>query len=89
MASLCSPGCPEIHTADEASLKLRGSPVSASQVLVLKVYTTNCPAKSTNFKSCLNYGYVQGQPGQVSDALSQKDKEKEGGTVHQQSIVGR
>jgi hypothetical protein len=34
--SLCSPGCPETHSVDQAGLKLRNLPASASQVLGLK-----------------------------------------------------
>ena len=30
--SLCSPGCPGTHSVDQAGLKLRNSPASASQV---------------------------------------------------------
>jgi hypothetical protein len=39
---LCSPGCPGIHSVDQAGLKLRNSPASASasasQVLELKAH---------------------------------------------------
>jgi hypothetical protein len=40
--SLCSPGCPGTHSVDQASLKLRNLPVSASasQVLGLKAFAT-------------------------------------------------
>jgi hypothetical protein len=38
--SLCSPGCPGTHFADQAGLELRNPPASASQVLGLKVCTT-------------------------------------------------
>jgi hypothetical protein len=38
--SLCSPGCPETQSVDQASLKLRNLPASASQVLGLKACTT-------------------------------------------------
>jgi hypothetical protein len=34
--SLCSPGCPGTHSVDQAGLKLRSPPASASQVLGLK-----------------------------------------------------
>ncbi|GAB1294164.1 Zinc finger protein ZPR1 [Apodemus speciosus] len=34
--SLCSPGCPGIHSVDKAGLELRNPPASASQVLALK-----------------------------------------------------
>ncbi|GAB1296864.1 Cyclin N-terminal domain-containing protein 1 [Apodemus speciosus] len=34
--SLCSPGCPGIHSLDQAGLELRNPPASASQVLGLK-----------------------------------------------------
>jgi hypothetical protein len=38
--SLCSPGCPGTHSVDQASLELRNSPASASQVLGLKACNT-------------------------------------------------
>jgi hypothetical protein len=38
--SLCSPGCPGTHFVDQAGLKLRNLPASASQVLELKVCAT-------------------------------------------------
>jgi hypothetical protein len=37
--SQCSPGCPGTHSVDQAGLKLRNPPVSASQVLGLKACT--------------------------------------------------
>jgi hypothetical protein len=39
--SLCSPGCPGTHSVDQAGLKLRNLPASASQVLGLKVCATS------------------------------------------------
>jgi hypothetical protein len=44
---LCSPGCPGTHSVDQASLKLRNPPASASRVLGLKVCAT------TPGKQCL------------------------------------
>jgi hypothetical protein len=38
--SLCSSGCPGTHFVDQASLELRNSPASASQVLGLKACAT-------------------------------------------------
>jgi hypothetical protein len=38
--SLCSPGCPGTHSVDQAGLELRNLPVSASQVLKIKVCAT-------------------------------------------------
>ena len=38
--SLYSPGCPGIHSVDQAGLELRNSLASASQVLGLKAYAT-------------------------------------------------
>ena len=38
--SLCSPGCPGIHSVDQAGLELRNLPASVSQVLGLKLCTT-------------------------------------------------
>jgi hypothetical protein len=37
---LCSPGCPDTHSVDQAGLELRNLPASASQVLGLKVCAT-------------------------------------------------
>ena len=36
----CSPGCPGTHFVDQAGLELGNLPVSASQVLALKVCAT-------------------------------------------------
>jgi hypothetical protein len=38
--SLCSPGCPGTHSVDQAGLKLRNPPASASEVLGLKACAT-------------------------------------------------
>jgi hypothetical protein len=38
--SLCSPGCPGIHSVDQTGLELRNPPASASQVLGLKACST-------------------------------------------------
>jgi hypothetical protein len=38
--TMVSPGCPGTHSVDQADLKLRNLPASASQVLGLKVCTT-------------------------------------------------
>jgi hypothetical protein len=38
--SLYSPGCPGAHFVDQASIKLRNPPASASQVLGSKAYAT-------------------------------------------------
>jgi hypothetical protein len=38
--SLCSPGCPGVHSVDQAVLELRNPPASASQVLGLKACAT-------------------------------------------------
>jgi hypothetical protein len=38
--SLCSPGCPGTHFVDQAGLKLRNPPASASRVLGLKACAT-------------------------------------------------
>ncbi|GAB1302668.1 NADH dehydrogenase [Apodemus speciosus] len=38
--SLCSPGCPGTYSVDQAGLKLRNPPASASRVLGLKTCTT-------------------------------------------------
>jgi hypothetical protein len=44
--SLCSPGCPETHSVDQAGLDLRNPPASASQVLGLKACTTSSDCES-------------------------------------------
>ena len=41
--SLCSPGCSGTHFVDQAGLKLRNLPASASQVLGLKACATTAP----------------------------------------------
>jgi hypothetical protein len=38
--SLCNPGCPGTHSVNQASLKLRDPPTSASQMLGLKSCAT-------------------------------------------------
>jgi hypothetical protein len=38
--SLCSPGCPGTHSVEQAGLKFRNPPASASQVLGLKACAT-------------------------------------------------
>jgi hypothetical protein len=38
--SLCSPGCPGTHSVDQAGLKLRNLPASASGVLGVKACAT-------------------------------------------------
>jgi hypothetical protein len=45
--SLCSPGCPGTHSVDQAGLKLRNPPASASQVLGLKACATMPGERST------------------------------------------
>jgi hypothetical protein len=40
VSCLCSFGCPRTHSVDQASLKLRYPPASASKVLGLKAYAT-------------------------------------------------
>jgi hypothetical protein len=43
--SLCSPGCPGTHSADQAGLELRNPPASASRVLGLKSCATTARLK--------------------------------------------
>jgi hypothetical protein len=43
--SLCSPGCPGSHFVDQAGIKLRNPPASASQVLGLKACATTTQLK--------------------------------------------
>jgi hypothetical protein len=51
--SLYSPGCPGTHSVDQAGLKFRNPPASASQVLALKACVTTAqqllPFKIFNF----------------------------------------
>jgi hypothetical protein len=47
--SLCNPGCPGTHFADQAGLELRNLPASASQVLGLKVCTTTARHDITSY----------------------------------------
>jgi hypothetical protein len=39
--SLCSPGCPGTHSVDQAILRLRDPPASASHVLGIKMCATS------------------------------------------------
>jgi hypothetical protein len=48
--SLCSPGCPGTHSVDQAGLKLRNPPASASQVLGLKARATTAQLVMSSFK---------------------------------------
>jgi hypothetical protein len=48
--SLYSPGCPGTHSVDQAGLKLRNSPASASRVLGLKACTTTPGSYASLFK---------------------------------------
>jgi hypothetical protein len=60
--SLYSPGCPGTHFVDQAGLKLRNLPASASQVLGLKVYGTTAWCFVCLFV-CLFFGFSrQGFP---------------------------
>jgi hypothetical protein len=63
--SLCSPGCPEIHSVDQAGLELRNPPASASQVLGLKACATT-PGCNVCFEEkffwVLSDGCQVGQP---------------------------
>ena len=52
--SLCSPGCPGIHSVDQAGLELRNPPASASQVLGLQGCTTT--ARLRNVPEMTNEG---------------------------------
>jgi hypothetical protein len=49
MVSLHSPCCPGTHSVDQAGLELRNSPISALQVLGLKVCTTTSWHSSLKF----------------------------------------
>jgi hypothetical protein len=53
--SLCSPGCHGSHFVDQAGLKLRNLPASASQVLGLKAYATTARLVNIIFKAYHNY----------------------------------
>jgi hypothetical protein len=55
--SLCSPGCPEAHSVDQAGLKLRNPSASVSQVLGLKACTTTAQ-KLVYFFVCLVFCFV-------------------------------
>jgi hypothetical protein len=45
--SLCSPGSPGTHSVDQAGLKLRNTPASASQVLGLKACASTARLRET------------------------------------------
>jgi hypothetical protein len=54
--SLYSPGCPGTHSVDQAGLKLRNPPASASRVLGLKTWATT-PECSFFFFGFLRQGF--------------------------------
>ena len=69
--SLCSSGCPGTHSVDQAGLKLRNPPASASQVLGLKACTTTPGCHSsflkhgvflTQLKICMDTKSWKGTP---------------------------
>jgi hypothetical protein len=45
--SLCSPSCSGTNSVDQAGLKLRNPPASASQVLGLKAHATTARQQAT------------------------------------------
>jgi hypothetical protein len=49
--SLCNPGCLGTHSVDQAGLKLRNLPASASRVLGSKACTTNAQILCKNLKA--------------------------------------
>ena len=51
---MCSPGCPGTHYVDQAGLKLRDLPASASGVLGLKVCTTTRLEQSFQTRYCVS-----------------------------------
>jgi hypothetical protein len=53
--SLCSSGCPGTHFVDQAVLKLRNPPTSASQVLGLKVCATTTQHGPRLFNKALKH----------------------------------
>jgi hypothetical protein len=58
--SLCSPGCPGTHSVDQAGLKHRNPPASASQMLGLKACATTAQLqKSTSKVKTNKYFYKQ------------------------------
>jgi hypothetical protein len=61
--SLYSPGCPRTHFVDQAGLKLRNLPASASQVLGLKACTT-----TPGWRKLLLYKHYEEEPGEVAVA---------------------
>jgi hypothetical protein len=60
--SLCSPGCPGTHSVDQAGLELRNPPVSASQVLGLKVCATTARLRGPILTACFLSRWPDGNP---------------------------
>jgi hypothetical protein len=54
--SLCSPGCPGTHILDQAGLKLRDLPASASRVLGLKACATTARRDLLSCSLCSSLG---------------------------------
>ena len=56
--SLCSPGCPGIHSIDQAGLEFFNLPPSASQVLGLQACTTTAWLKIVIFiRNCFHFTF--------------------------------
>jgi hypothetical protein len=68
--SLCSSGCSGTHFVDQAGLKLRNPPASASQVLGLKVCTTTAwPIMDPNTGWKIGFMQMSAEPDTVSTAV--------------------
>jgi hypothetical protein len=81
--SLCSPGCPGTHSVDQAGLKLRNPPASASQMLGLEACATTSTAFGTFFfnhserRACANV-IVPCVPSEPGLAVSRLDTSLQG-----------
>jgi hypothetical protein len=56
--SLCSPGCPGTHSVDQAGLKLRNPPASASQNAGIKSVCHHCLEGAALIKKTFNWGWL-------------------------------
>jgi hypothetical protein len=76
MVSLYSPGYSGTHFVDQAGLRLRNLPASASQVLVLKAYAPPRPAPRVLFFKFILKKYYTEKPCLGKKKKRRKEKKK-------------
>jgi hypothetical protein len=85
--SLCSLGCPGIHSIDQAGLELRDLPASASQVLGIKACATT-PGGKWIFVSSRPTWYERSRPAKAKETLFQKTIKQNKSKTNNKKIKG-